>query len=104
MDDKDYETCEALCAGFQRQWTALLRDTLKRHGIEEAAAKSICGEFSVDLSMLFDQGEIDHARKTYRPFVAFTDDEDEATLLVEPNGPQFHEAAFGATEEVYKGK
>jgi len=105
MDDRDYETFEALCAGFQRRWIALLKDTLKRHGVEETTAKSICGDFSFDLSMLFDQGEFDHARKTYRPFVAFTDDdEDEAKLLVEPNGPQFHEYAFGTTEEVYKGK
>ncbi|MBQ5948595.1 hypothetical protein [Massilia sp. ST3] len=93
---------EALCAGFQRQWVALLSDTLAKHGVPDATAKAVCGDFSFDLSMLFDQGEIEHEGHTYRPFVAFTDDEEDATLIVEPDGPQFHEYAFGTTEEIYR--
>ena len=50
--------------------------------------------------MLIDQGELEHKGCTYRPFVAFTDDDSE--LLIEPNGPQFHEYAFGTTAEIYE--
>lgn len=104
MTDSGYDKLEALCADFQRQWIVALRDTLKKHDVPVEIAKSICGEFSFDLSMLFDQGEIDYEGCTYRPFVAFTDDGEEESLVVEPNGPQFHEYAFGTTEEVFEGK
>jgi hypothetical protein len=60
MNDAEYEKFESLCAEFQRQWIASLRDTLKKHSIPDEVAKTICGEFSFDLSMLFDQGEIEY--------------------------------------------
>ncbi len=104
MDDLDQETLEALCAGFQREWVVLLRDRLARHHIPIEVAKSICGEFSFDLSMLFDQGEIEVEGVLYRPFVAFTDDGDEPRLVIEPNGSEFHEYALGTTDEAYEGK
>lgn len=104
MSDIEYEKYEALCADFQRQWIGLLRDTLKKHGVPVDTAKSICGEFSFNLSMLVDQGEIEYEGETYRPFVAFTDDKDTPRLVIEPNGPQFHEYAFGTTEEAYEEK
>lgn len=104
MTDSEYDKLESLCAEFQHQWISALRDTLKRHEIPREVAKSICGEFSFDLSMLFDQGEIDYEGNTYRPFVAFTDDGDAPSLVIEPNGPQFHEYAFGTTEEAYEVK
>ncbi len=102
MNNAEYEKLESLCAEFQRQWIASLRDTLKKHSIPDEVAKSICGEFSFDLSMLFDQGEIECEGRSYRPFVAFTDDADEPHIVVEANGPQFHEYAFGTTEEAYE--
>ncbi|EFX60291.1 hypothetical protein DBR00_19155 [Pseudomonas sp. HMWF032] len=102
MDDAAYEQLEALCADFQRQWIVLLRDRLKKHNIPNDIAKSICGEFSFDLSMLFDQGEIDYQGDSFRPFVAFTDDAEQPALIVEPNGPQFHEYALGTTDEAYE--
>lgn len=101
MKDVEHDKLESLCAAFQRQWIASLRDTLKKHHVPEDIAKSICGEFSFDLSMLFDQGEIEYHGTTYRPFVAFTDDDEEPSLIIEPNGPQFHEYAFGTTAEAY---
>lgn len=104
MTDSEYNKLESLCADFQRQWIASLRDTLKKYDVPTEIAKEICGEFSFDLSMLFDQGEIEYGRHTYRPFVAFTDDGDEPSLVIEPNGPQFHEYAFGTTAEAYEGK
>ena len=80
----------------------MLRDRLEKHDIPLDVAKSICGEFSFDLSMLFDQGEIDVEGVAYRPFVAFTDDGDEPLMVVEPNGPEFHEYALGTTDEAYE--
>ncbi|MBT9540287.1 hypothetical protein [Thiobacillus sp.] len=104
MTESEYDKLESLCADFQRQWIAALSDTLKKHEVPREVAKSICGEFSFDLSMLFDQGEIEFEGSTYRPFVAFTDDGDAPSLVIEPNGPQFHEYAFGTTEEAYEEK
>jgi hypothetical protein len=91
-----------LCAEFQHQWIAALRDTLKKHGIPANLAKDICGDFSFDLSMLFDQGEIDAGGDTYRPVVAFTDDADEPALIFEYGAVEFHEYAFGTTADVFK--
>ncbi|MBD8871829.1 hypothetical protein [Rhodanobacter sp. DHB23] len=102
MSNAHYEKLESLCANFQRQWIASLRDTLKKHHIPDEVAKSVCGEFSFDLSMLFDQGEIECGGRTYRPFIAFTDDADKPSLVVDANGPKFHEYAFGTTEEAYE--
>ena len=102
MDDAAYEKLESLCGDFQRQWIAILRDTLKKHNVPNEIAKSICGEFSFNLSMLFDQGEIEYKGGSYRPFVAFTDDAEQPSFVIEPNGPQFHEYAFGTTEEAYE--
>ena len=97
-DDKYQE----LCAEFQYQWIVLLRDTLKKHGVPESEAKAICGDFSFDLSMLFDQGEIEHEGSTYRPVVAFTEDEEEPLLIVQSGGSEFHEYAFGTTDEAFE--
>ena len=102
MKDAEYDKLESLCADFQMQWIVRLRDSLKKHGISNEIAKTICGDFSFDLSMLFDQGEIEFEGSTYRPFISFTNDGDEPCLIVEPNGPQFHEYAFGTTDEAYE--
>lgn len=102
MDDVAYEKLESLCADFQRQWIVILRDTLKKHKVPNDVAKSICGEFSFDLSMLFDQGEIEYNGSCFRPFVAFTDDAEQPAFVIDPNGPQFHEYAFGTTEDAYE--
>lgn len=102
MTNTEYEKLEILCAAFQRQWITSLRDTLKKHNIPDDFAKSICGDFSFDLSMFFDQGEIACDGRTYRPFVAFTDDAEEPSIVVESNGPQFHEYAYGTTQELFE--
>jgi hypothetical protein len=65
MTDSEYEKFESLSADFQRQWITELRDTLKRHDIPTEVAKSICGDFSFHLSMIFDQGEINYEEQTY---------------------------------------
>lgn len=105
MDDADYEKLEALCAAFQRQWIASLRDTLRSHGIPDDVAKSICGDFSFELSMLLDQGELEHEGRSYRPFVAFDEGavDGDGALIVDSLGPEFHDYAYGTTEEAYEG-
>ena len=96
------EEYEDLCAEFQRQWISLLRDTLQKYKVPASSAKEICGEFSFDLSMLFDQGEIEYKGKSYRPVVAFTDDQDCEQVIIRTDGPDFHEYAFGTTAEAYE--
>src|SRR5690606_11925897 len=105
MKEDDYARLEALCAGFQRQWIADLRDTLRAHGIADEVAKSVCGDFSFALSMLLDQGEIAYQGRMCRPFVAFeaeSGDEEPGEMIVEPLGPEFHEYAYGTTEEAWE--
>lgn len=84
---------EQLGAEFQFQWIGLLREDLKRHGVEPELAHKVCGDFTFDLSMLIDQGELDLGRESYRPVIGFT--EDQETLLVQPPDFEFHEYAFG---------
>lgn len=105
MKEDDYARLEALCAGFQRQWIADLRDTLRAHGIADEVAKSVCGDFSFALSMLLDQGEIAYQGRMCRPFVAFeaeSGEEEPGEMIVEPLGPEFHEYAYGTTEEAWE--
>lgn len=71
MHTASFEQYEDLSGEFQERWIVLLRDCLRKHGIPHASAKEICGEFSFDLSMLFDQGAFERQGKTYRPVVAF---------------------------------
>jgi hypothetical protein len=97
------EFYEDLCAQFQYEWIRSLRRTLAKYNIPDEVAKNICGEFSFDLSMLFDQGDIVYEGQGYRPVVAFTDDhEEESTLVIHEHGVEFHEYAFGTTADVYE--
>ena len=91
-----------LAAQFQREQIALLRQTLKKYGVIGKAAQDICGEFSFDLAMLFDQGELDLGGESYRPCVAFTADEE--TFYVQPADVEYHEYAFGTTAEVFESE
>jgi hypothetical protein len=74
----------------------------EKNAIPTATSKEICGDSSFDLSMLFDQGEIDRNGVVYRPVVALTDDDDKAPALMSPDAPgEFHGYAFGTTDEVF---
>lgn len=95
------ENYEELAAEFQYRWVVLLRDTLKKHGVSDSVAQAVCGDFTFDLSMLFDQGEIEHEGTSYRPVVAFTDDEDDPVVLAQGDNFEFHEYAYGNTSEAY---
>ena len=104
MKIDENEKYEELCATFQYQWIVLLKNSLKKHGIPTATAKEICGDFSFDLSMLFDQGDFELEGSLFRPVLAFTDDEDEPTLIVQEGSVEFHEYAFGTTDEVFESE
>ena len=91
-----------LAADFQRAQVRMLRQVLKKFGVAGKTAKDICGEFSFDLAMLFDQGEFDLGGESYRPCVAFTSDEE--VFYVQPASIEYHEYAFGTTAEVFESE
>jgi hypothetical protein len=95
MDDR----YEQLAAQFQYQQIDMLRQTLAKHGVDHALAQEICGDFTFDLSVFFDQGEIPLDGESYRPSVAFTADEE--TFYVQPDDVEYHVYAFGSTREVF---
>lgn len=95
--DDDYEE---MAAEFQYQQVRLLKAALKRHGISKEVAKQICGDFTFDLAMLLDQGEIEVNGETYSPCLAFMLD-DEDTLFAHTDEVEYHEFAFGTTADVY---
>lgn len=90
---------ELLAAQFQYQQIAILKAALDKHGVAPALAQEICGDFTFDLSMFFDQGEIEMDGALYRPTVAFTADED--TFYVQPDDVEYHQHAFNSTQEVF---
>jgi hypothetical protein len=89
-----------LAAQFQRTQISMLRTVLKKYGVVGQSARDICGEFSFDLAMLFDQGELDLGGESYRPCVTFTADED--TYYVQTADIEYHEYAFGTTAEIFE--
>jgi hypothetical protein len=90
---------EELAAQFQYQQIAILKAALEKHGIAPAIAQDICGDFTFDLSIFIDQGEIELDGAGYRPSIAFTADED--TFYVQPDDVEFHVHAFNSTQEVF---
>ena len=89
-----------LAAEFQRAQVRALRSTLLKYGIEAGLAQEVCGDFSFDLAMMFDQGEFDLDGSSYRPCVAFTADEE--VFYVQPANVEYHEYAFGTTREIFE--
>lgn len=96
------EDYEDLGAEFQYQWISLLKESLKKHGVSGEAAKEICGDFTFDLSMLLDQGDITHDGTSYRPVISFAPDEE--TLLMQNPEFEYHEYAFGSVGVAFDGK
>lgn len=90
---------EHLAAEFQYEQVKILKQVLKENGITGEKAKKITGEFTFNLAMIFDQGEIEHEGQIHRPSIAFTADEE--THIAQPAEIDFHEYAFGTTEEVF---
>ena len=89
-----------LAAEFQREQVRALRRALLKYGVEPGLAKQICGEFSFDLAMMFDQGEIALGGDSYRPCVAFTADDE--VFYIQPASIDYHDYAFGTTAEIFE--
>jgi len=99
MHINNSEQYEEIAAEFQFQQILLLKETLKKHGVDLKLAQEICGDFTFDLGMLIDQGEIKADQKSYQIQVCFNSDESE--LIVKNEEFEFHEYAFGNTSEAF---
>lgn len=91
---------ELLAEQFQKEQVQMLKRLLAKHGVPVDKAKAICGEFTFDLSMYFDQGEINIGPETFRPTVAFTADEE--VFYVQTSDIDYHEYAFGTVADAYE--
>jgi hypothetical protein len=99
MEIKTGEEYEELALEWQYQFICILRDKLKKFGIEEPLAKDIVGEFAFDFAMLHDQGEIRVNGKEFNPRIAF--DNFSGFLVCSNEDSSLHEYAFGSTSEAY---
>ena len=93
------EDYEELSLEWQYQCICLLRDKLKKFGMEDGIAKEIVGEFAFDFAMLHDQGEIKVNDKQFNPKIAF--DNFSGVLVCSDEESNLHEYAFGSTSEAY---
>ncbi|WP_097460453.1 hypothetical protein [Mangrovitalea sediminis] len=101
MEVKLSEEYEELAIEWQYQIILLLKQTLKKKGIDDAIAKDVIGDFVFDLSMLHDQGEIKLDGKSYNPRICFDDFSGSLVATDEETG--LHEYAFGSTGEAFGG-
>jgi hypothetical protein len=93
VNDEKYEE---LAVEWQYQMIILLRNTLKKHKIDEEKVKDICGDFAFDLAMLQDQGEIEE----YRPVICF-ESADGELFYSSDEDIQLHDYAYGSTDEAF---
>jgi hypothetical protein len=89
-----------LAAEFQRQQILMLKKTLEKYAVQPELAKNICGDFTFDLSIMLDQGEIELDGEAFRPGIAFTADEED--YYVQPADVEYHEYAYGTTSEIFE--
>jgi len=94
--DKDYEE---LALEWQYQLICILRDKLSKFGVANDIAKEIVGEFTFDLAMLHDQGEIKVNGKEFNPRIAF--DNFSGALICSNEESNLHEYAYGSSSEAY---
>lgn len=94
------ELYEEIAAEWQYQMILILKDTLKKHKIDDSKAKGICGDFTFDLSMLQDQGEINVEQKEYRPVICF-ESPDEELFYNSDEDFQLHDYTFGNNDEAF---
>lgn len=90
-----------LAAAFQYEQVRRLKAVLEQHGVSREVAKAICGDFTFELAMLLDQGELTVDGESYSPCLAFAPENDE-TLYAQPAAVEYHEYAFGTTADVFK--
>jgi hypothetical protein len=97
MEILENEMYDDFAAEFQFEMIKILNQTLKKHQIPVETRKEICGDFTFNFSMLIDQGEINDMI----PVVTFYQ-EDEEKLYMRSQTFEFHEYAFGNTDEVFE--
>ncbi len=100
MEIINNEKYEELAVEWQYQMICILKDTLKKHKVDLNKAKEICGDFSFDLAMLQDQGEIRVVKEEFRPVICF--ESTEGQLMYNSDDDfQLHDYAFGNTGEAF---
>ncbi|MEH6450950.1 MAG: hypothetical protein V7765_19955 [Oleispira sp.] len=99
MEIKLEEEYENLATEWQYQMILLLKEKLKKNGVSDESAKEIIGEFTFDLSMLHDQGEIKVDGKSFNPRICF--DDFSGNLIGTDEETNLHEYAFGSTSEAF---
>ncbi len=101
MDIIQDESYEELAAEWQFQMIVLLKESLKKQGIEGETAKAICGDFAFNLAMLQDQGELKVEGDSYRAVICFDNFKGKLAYNSEDEC-QLHEYAFGNTDEAFE--
>ncbi len=96
MEILETEMYDNYAAAFQFEMIKLLNETLKKYNLPSETRKEICGDFTFDFSMLIDKGKIEDTI----PKVTFYK-KDEAKLLIGSTSFNFHDYAFGNTDEVF---
>ena len=79
---------------------SLLKDTLVKYGVDKAKLRDICGDFSFDLAMIQDQGEIVVDGEELRPVICFENLDGELKYNSDDDF-QLHDYAYGNTSEVF---
>lgn len=77
---------------WQKCVTRLLDEELRKRGIDAETAQDICGDFIFSVSMLHDQGEIEHNSVPYKPRIFFHDLDDKLISIEEDT--YLHEFAY----------
>jgi len=102
MEIVNNEKYEELAAEWQYQMVCILKDTLQKYKIDVNIAKEICGDFSFDIAMLQDQGEIRVEGEEFRPVICF--ESAKGQLMYNSDDDfQLHDYAFGNTDEAFGG-
>jgi len=99
MEVRLSEEYEELAIEWQYQMILLLKQTLKKQGVDDVTAKDIVGDFVFDFSTLHDQGEIKREGKFYNPRICF--DDFSGALIATDEETGLHEYAFGSTSEAF---
>ncbi len=90
---------EDIATEWQYQMILLLKECLKDKGIVEKQAQEIISDFTFNLAMLHDQGEVKFSGKSYNPRICF--DNFHGKLITTDEDTNLHEYAFGSTSEAF---
>lgn len=103
MEINQSEKYETIATEWQYQMIKILKEKLQHHIIDSQIAQDICGDFSFDLAMLQDQGELIAEGNEYRPVICFEDNDGQLFYNTDEQF-QLHEYAYSNTSEVFDPK